>query len=140
MPEVQWAKQLYRPGSGGTHLYFQDLGDRGRISEFKAPLAYTRLILSKRETEFTQRWSKQMGSQTFNPSTREVKTEVIWLGREGNIRGKRQQFNGLWSVRIRGDRISPLQSEDLEEVKGLSTGWLLCFSDVHVELQYLSTN
>ena len=33
---------------------------------------------------------------------------------------------------------SPFLSEDLVEVKGLSSGWLLCFSDLQVEPQYLS--
>ena len=44
----------------------------------------------------------------------------------------------MWSERICGDRISPFGSKDLIEVKGLSSGWLLCFSDLHLEPQYLS--
>ena len=30
------------------------------------------------------------------------------------------------------------QSEDLAELKGFSGGWLLCFSDIQVEPQYVS--
>ena len=32
-----------------------------------------------------------------------------------------QSLNVVWSLRIRGDRILPLRSEDLVEVKSLST-------------------
>ena len=41
----------------------------------------------------------------------------------------------MWSLRICGDRISPLQSEDSVEVKGLSSAWLLCFSNLQLEFQ-----
>lgn len=45
------------------------------------------------------------------------------------MKGKRQELGGVWSLRIHGDRILPLLSEGLVEVKVLSSGWLLCFSD-----------
>ena len=44
----------------------------------------------------------------------------------------------VWSLRIHEDRISQLQSEDLVEVKGLFSGWLLCFYDLQAEPQFLS--
>ena len=45
-----------------------------------------------------------MGSQAFNPSTREVETGAIWVGRERNIKGKRQEFRkyGVWGVESLG--------------------------------------
>ena len=59
---------------------------------------------------------------TFNPSTREVETGAIWLGGERNIKGKRQELTGVCSLRIRGHKCSPFWSEDLVEVKDLSSG------------------
>ena len=56
-----------------------------------------------------------------------METGVIWLGGERNIKGKRQELSGVWNLRIHEDGISPLRSEDLVEVKGLSSGWLLSF-------------
>ena len=41
-------------------------------------------------------------------------------------------------MKIHEDRILPIQSEDFVEVKGLSSGWKLCFPDPQVEPQYLS--
>lgn len=42
--------------------------------------------------------------------------------------GRRQELSGVWSLRIYGVRISSLPSENLVEVKGLSSGWRICFS------------
>ena len=74
-----------------------------------------------------------MVAHTFNPSTRGVE---ILLGRERNVRREetgaqyRLSFDGdSCSLKIGRDRITPLQSEDLVEVKGLSSGCLNCFSD-----------
>lgn len=50
------------------------------------------------------------------------------VGQTETIKGKRQEL-GVWSLRIHGDRILPLLSEGLVEVKVLSSGWLLCLSD-----------
>lgn len=47
--------------------------------------------------------------------------------------GRRQELRGVCSLKIRGDVISSFQSEDLVEIKGLSNGWLLCFSDLQVD-------
>ena len=41
-----------------------------------------------------------MGSPAFNLSTKEVETGAIWLGRERNIKGKRQELSGVWSLRL----------------------------------------
>ena len=65
-------------------------------------------------------------------------TGAIWLGGERNIKGKKQELSGVWSLRIHGDRISPVRSEDLVEMKGLSSGWLLGFSDLQLDPQHLS--
>ena len=51
-------------------------------------------------------------SHTFNPSTREVETVVIWLDRERNRKGKRQELSGVWSLRFGGDTVQSRQSED----------------------------
>ena len=52
-----------------------------------------------------------MGSCSFNPSTGEVETGVIWLGRERNIRQEETGAQG--SLRYDGDRYSlEIQSED----------------------------
>ena len=55
------------------------------------------------------------------------------MGIEKNVKGKRQELSGVWSLRIHGGGISPFQSEDLVEVKDLSSDWLLCFSDLQFE-------
>ena len=60
------------------------------------------------------------------------------LGKQRNVKRKRQALTGVWILSIRGDRILPFESEDLVEVKGLSSGWLLCFSDLQLGPQYLS--
>ena len=57
-----------------------------------------------------------MGFHTFNPSTREVGTVVIWLGRERNIRPEESgvqhslRFGGVrWSLEMQSeDKITPL--------------------------------
>ena len=62
-----------------------------------------------------------MGSQAFNPRTREVETEVAWLGRERNIRWEeteaQMQFEEQSEVAVGAvvslrmlseDRITPL--------------------------------
>ena len=52
-----------------------------------------------------------MGSHAFNPSTREVETGVIWLGRERNIR--QEETGEQCSLRFGGDRwCLEEQSED----------------------------
>ena len=51
-------------------------------------------------------------SHIVNPSTREVETGVIWLDRERNIKGKRQELTGVWSLRFGGDTVQSRQSED----------------------------
>ena len=56
----------------------------------------------------------------------------------GQRKGKRQELTGVWGLRIRGDRISLFCYEDLVQVKVLSKSWLLCFSDLQREPQYLS--
>ena len=43
-----------------------------------------------------------------------------------------------WSEKTDGEAISHLCSEDLVEVKVLSSGWQLCSSHLQVEPQYLS--
>ena len=43
--------------------------------------------------------------------------------------GQRQELMAF-SLRICGDRIFPLWSEDLVEVKSLSNGWIFYFSDL----------
>ena len=71
------------------------------------------------------------GSHTpLIPSTREVETGVILLGGERNRKGKRQELTRVWSLRIPGDSISPFWPDDLIEVKGLSSDWLLYFYDL----------
>ena len=57
---------------------------------------------------------------------------------EGEETGTQWRVESPQMPQIRGDRILPFWSEDLVEVKGLSSGWLLCFSYLHVESQYLS--
>ena len=52
------------------------------LCEFKATLGYTRSI---------QKQIRVVVFHTFNASTGEVKSEVIWLGREKNIKGKRKE-------------------------------------------------
>ena len=56
-------------------------------------------------------------------------------GQRQEYKGEETGLTGVWSLRICGDRILPFQSEDLVEVKSLSRGWLLCFSDLQPELQ-----
>ena len=62
------------------------------LCEFKAALGYTRSIQKQIQvvvvahTYSTRVWE----SHTFNYSTTEVETGAIWLGRERNIKGKRQ--------------------------------------------------
>lgn len=54
---------------------------------------------------------------------------------------KREEVGTNWSseqsLRIRGDRILPIQSEYLD-LQGLSISWLLCFSGLLFGPQYLS--
>ena len=61
-----------------------------------------------------------MGSRAFNLSTFEVETGALWLCGERNLKGKKKEITGVWSLKISGDRISSFQSEDLVKVKGLS--------------------
>ena len=51
-------------------------------------------------------------THTFNPRTSEVETGMIWLGGERNIKGKRQELTGVWSLRFGGDTVQSRQSED----------------------------
>ena len=55
-------------------------------------LRHMKLIQSKRKRTYTKVISQHLRSHVFNPSTREVETGVIWLGRERNIKGKRQEL------------------------------------------------
>ena len=86
-----------------------------------------------------------MGSHASNSSTREVEIGVIWLGGERKRRWKKTaqcslRFSGeSCSLRFGGDRWSlEMHSEDritslvraLVEVKELSSGWPLCFTDL----------
>ena len=49
------------------------------------------------------------------------------------------ELSVVWSLRIRGDRISLASLiRTLVDVKGLSSDWLPCFSDLQAEHQYLS--
>ena len=57
-----------------------------------------------------------MGSHAFDPSTREVETGVIWLGRERNIRQERQELIEIWRCSLRR------QSEVRTIPFGLSVG------------------
>lgn len=43
----------------------------------------------------------------------------------------------MWSLKIQSQDLT-LWSEDLVEIKGLSSGWLICFFDLHLGPQYLS--
>ena len=52
--------------------------------------------------------------------------------------GQREELSGVWRLRIHGDRILPFLSEDLEEGRCPSSGWLFCFSDLQIEPQYQS--
>ena len=106
------------------------------LCEFKATLNYLSLIQKQIRVMVHTFNPSVWESHTFNPSTREVGIEVVWLSRERNIKGKR--LTQVWSLRICEDRVSSFWSEDLAEVKGFSGGWLLCFSDLHLEPQYLS--
>ena len=49
-------------------------------------------------------------------------TGAICLGVEKNMKGKRPELSRVCSLRIHADRTSPFQSEDLVEVKDLSSG------------------
>lgn len=59
-----------------------------------------------------------------------------YKGEETGI--QRSVARRVWSLRIPGGRLLSFWSEDLVEIKGLSSGWLLCFSDLLVEPQHLS--
>ena len=60
------------------------------------------------------------------------------MGGERSIKGKSQELSGVWSLRLVENLArSPFRSEDLVKVKVLSSGWLLCFSDLQLEPQYL---
>ena len=59
--------------------------------------------------------------------------------------GQREEYKGQeagtqWSVEseVLWRQDLAFRSEDLVEVKGLSSGWLLCFSDLQLEPLYLS--
>ena len=79
-------------------------------------------------------------SHTFDPNTWEVETGAIWLGRERNIKGKRQELTGVWSLRlvesIAGSH--PFVCLSLGRGKISLVAWLLCFSDLQLESQKLS--
>ena len=45
-------------------------------------------------------------SHTFSPSTRKVETGAILLGGGRNIKGKRQELTGVWSLRSGRERHS----------------------------------
>ena len=88
-----------------VHTFNPRLGRQRHLEvcEFKATLGYTRLNQSRRETELTLRGSQHWGSHAFNafnPDTREVEAGGMWLGRERNIKGKRQELSGVWSLRL----------------------------------------
>ena len=63
-----------------------------------------------------------------------VETEAIWLSRERNTKGKRQQWCGVEFEDPWRQDLVPFWSE----VEVRDGDWLLCFSDLEVEPQYLS--
>jgi hypothetical protein len=65
-------KRKYKPGSGGTCLYSQHLGGRGRrISEFEASLVYR---VSSRTVRATQR-NPVLKNKTKQNKTKQNKTK-----------------------------------------------------------------
>ena len=60
-----------------------------------------------------------------------------WYGwaERGIWRGKRQEFSGVWGVESGFMEIGSLHFWSMVEVR--TRGWLLCFSDLQVEPQYL---
>jgi hypothetical protein len=67
-------KHGFQPGSGGTHLYFQNLRGRGKqISEFGASLIY---IVSSRTTRATLKNPCLKQNKTKQNKTKQNKTTI----------------------------------------------------------------
>lgn len=43
---------------------------------------------------------------------REIETGPRWLGRKMDIKGKRQELTGMWSLKLGGDTVLSRQSVD----------------------------
>ena len=66
------------------------------LCEFRTTLGYTRWIQKRIQVVVAHIFNPSVWvSHNFNPSTREVETGVIWLGRERTIKGK---TGTSWSV------------------------------------------
>ena len=108
------------------------------LCEYKATLGYTGSIQTQILMVVTHTFNPSVWeSHIFHRSTREVET--------GDMAGQREEYKGEetgthWSVKSEDlwRQDLALLVEALVEVKGLSSGWLLFFSDLHVEPQYLS--